>query len=111
MKKDKHFYSHIVDTTSLIDALQELGLANEEVDELVSLAHDNLHHTVLDAILSELSEDDKKTFLLHIAEEKHDKIWELLFAKVENIEQKIKNAADTLTKELHTDIQAMKEKK
>jgi hypothetical protein len=107
----KHFYSHITDTQSLKTALEELGLPAHEIDHLVELADDNLHHTVLDAILSELSEEDKKLFLGHLAESKHDKVWEILHSKVENIEEKIQKAADAIKEELHKDIHDAKSQK
>jgi ribosomal protein S13 len=62
----------------------------------------------LDLILSELNEADKKTFLAHLASEDHDKVWELLKEKVENIEEKIKKTAEDLKKELHKDIREVK---
>lgn len=108
MKKGKYFYSHVADTESLKTSLSELGLPLDEIDHLVELADDNLHHTVLDAILSELSEEDKRLFLSHLAEERHDRVWEMLHVKIENIEEKIQNAAETIKKELHKDIEEIK---
>ncbi len=106
----KHFYSHIVETSSLSLALGDLELTQQERVHLISLVEKNLHHTIIDAVLSELSEEDKKEFLLHLASNKHDKIWELLNKKVENIEEKILKAADDVKKELHKDIEEVKTK-
>ena len=100
----KHFYSHIVETSSLSLALGDMDLSQEERLHLISLVEDNLHHIILDAILSELSDEDKKLFLSHITTSQHDKIWDLLHSKIENVEEKIKNIAETLKKELHEDI-------
>lgn len=107
----KHFYSHIVEIDSLKIELEQMDISREEREHLLSLAQSNLHHTVLDAILSELSEDDKKTFLSHIASNDHKKIWEFLSKKVENIEEKIKKAADSLKQELHKDVKEAKTKR
>lgn len=101
----KHFYSHIIETSSLSIAFGEMDLSKEERLHLISLVESNLHHTILDAVLSELSEEDKKIFLHHVAHDEHDKVWELLNSKVENIEEKIKYAAEEVKKELHKDIQ------
>lgn len=110
-KQGKHFYSHIVETSTVSLALGDMELSKEERLELLSLAHNNLHHTILDTVLSELSEVDKKLFLRHLAVNNHDKIWELLKTKVENIEEKIKKVADEVKKELHKDIQEANKRK
>lgn len=100
----KHFYSHIIEASSLSIALGEMDLSHEERLHLISLAESNLHHAVLNAILSELSEEDKKEFLSHVSSDDHEKIWKFLKARIENIEEKIKKTADDLHKELHEDI-------
>lgn len=108
MKIKKHFYNHIVSFDSLIIELDHLPLTASEKEHLLEIADSSLYHTVLDAILSELSPEDKRTFLLHLAHEDNDKIWEFLNTKVENIETKIKLAADDLTDKLHKDIKEVK---
>ena len=104
----KHFYSHLIEVDSFATTLGELDLSETQRSELVSLAEENMHHTVLDLILSELSEKDKQTFLAHLAEEKHDAIWHLLKQKVADIETKIQKTADDLKKKLHDDIKSIK---
>ncbi|MCL4354703.1 hypothetical protein M1349_04540 [Patescibacteria group bacterium] len=104
----KHFYSHLVETESLILELNEMDLTENEKIHLVSIIDSSLHYAILDAILSELSEEDKKIFLKHLASDKHEDIWELLDKKVENIEDKIKKAADDLKDELRKDIKEAK---
>lgn len=71
---------------------------------LIALVESNLHHAVLDVVLSALSENDKKEFLLHLHLDNHNEIWKLLKEKPENIEEKIIKAAEDLKKELHHDI-------
>lgn len=100
----KHFYSHIIETSTVSLALGDMELSQDERRELISLAHDNLHHAILDTVLSELSEDDKKIFLQHVAFDDHAKIWDLLGSKVKNIEEKIQKVAEDVKKELHQDI-------
>lgn len=104
-----YFYSHIVTVDSLNSALDTLELTKDEKEHLLALAQSNIHHAVLDAILSELSPHDKVLFLKHVASEDNKEIWDLLNTKVEKIEDKIKDAADSLTKELHEDIKHTKE--
>ncbi len=85
-----------------------MDLTPKERIHLISLINSNIHHEVLDLILSELNDRDKKTFLMHVVSEDHDKIWEFLEGKVENIEEKIKKTAEDLKKELHKDIEEVR---
>ncbi|MBI2039948.1 hypothetical protein HYT18_02655 [Candidatus Microgenomates bacterium] len=108
----KQFYSHIVKIETITAELDKLDLTDEERIHLAHLIDSSLHHTILDAILSQLAEEDKRLFLKHVHEDDHDKIWQFLNEKVDNIEEKIKKAADGLINELHEDIQkGQKEKK
>lgn len=106
----KHFYSHLIETSQLSLALGDMELSKDERIHLLSLVESNLHHLILDVVLSELSEEDKKIFLEHVATNSHDKVWELLNKKVANIEEKIKKAAEDLKKELYQDIREAKGK-
>lgn len=108
---NKQFYSHIVDTASLIAALNKLELTDEQKAHLLTLIDSHIHHAVLDVILSELSNEDKKVFLKHLAAGDHDNIWQHLNQKVDGIEEKIIKVTDTLKKELHEDIEATKSHK
>lgn len=100
----RHFYTHIIDTSILSLELGEMNLNSKERLDLISLIDSNIHHEILDLILSELKSEDKKTFLAHLASDDHDKIWKLLNNKIDNIEEKIKKTAEDLKKELHKDI-------
>lgn len=100
-----HFYSHIVETSSLSLALADIDLTQEERKHLIDLAQDNLHHAILDVVLSELTEIDKQEFLKLLARDEQDKIWKLLTKSVDNIEDKIKKTAEDLKRELHKDIE------
>ena len=108
MKKQKHFYSHIIETSTLSLALGDMEMTQEERVHLISLIETNLHHEILDAVLSELSEDDKKIFLEHLVHDEHDKMWELLNTKIDNIEEKIMKVVADVKKELHQDIEEAK---
>ena len=101
----KHFYSHIVETSSISLALGEIEFSSDERKHLIQLASENLHHAILEAVLSELSDKDKQKFLLLLATDEHDKIWKLLTERVDHIEDKIKKTAEELKKELHKDIE------
>lgn len=104
----QHFYSHIIETDSLVVAINAMQFTDKEKSHLISLIDSSLHHTVLDAILSELSLEDKQIFLRYMISNEDDKIWEHLNNKVDNIEEKIKKAANEIKKQLHDDLsQAM----
>lgn len=104
----KHFYSKIINIESIIIELQDLNITEDERNHLIKLAEDNIHQEILDMILSNLSEYDKKVFLLHVANGSHDKVWKHLNSKVEDIEDKIVSTAEEIKKHLHKDIKEIK---
>lgn len=106
----KYFYSHLIEIESIIIELDKLDLSPQQKAHLTSLIDSSLHHTVLDAVLSQLNPQDKKAFLQSLKEDNHDKIWEFLNGKVDNIEEKIKKAADDLKSELHEDLKEARKK-
>lgn len=107
MKKQKHFYSHIIDWSSITLEIGNLDMEHDERVHLLSLAESNIHHAVLDAILSELRERDKRKFLEHLHSDNHDEIWKLLNSRIENVEEKVIKAAEDIKKELHKDIKTV----
>lgn len=107
----KKFYSHLVEIESLTIELDELDLSEKQRIHLAQLIDTSIHHTVLDAIFSELSDKDKIELFKHLTQEDNDKIWEFLNSRVENVEDKIKKVADELRDQLKKDISEAKEKK
>lgn len=107
----KFFYSHLVEIESIILELDKLNLTDEQRHHLASLVDSSIHHTIMDAILSELADHDKRVFLQHLNENNNDKIWKFLNGKVDNIEDKIKKAADDLKKELHKDLKEARQRR
>ncbi len=104
----KHFYSHLIQVESIVIELDNMDLTEKEKMHLASLVDSNLHHTILDVIMSELSDSDKQIFLKHLSNNDHSQIWEHLNGKVDNIEDKIKTAIEDLKKDLHQDINEAK---
>lgn len=98
------FYSHLVEIESIVIELDKLDLSEDQRHHLATVIDSSVHYTILDAILSELNDQDKRVFLQHVKENDHDKIWKFLNIKVDNIEEKIKKAAEDLKMELHKDI-------
>ena len=103
-----HFYSKLVTTDSFVAALNELNLTDDQKTHLLGIVESSLHHAILDAILSELSEKDKKIFLEKLDENNDEKIWNFLNEKIDKIEEKILQTAEGLKKELHQDIEETK---
>jgi len=104
----KHFFSHIVKVDALNVELDNHDFTADEKDDIKKIIDESIYHTVLEAILSELSEEDKKVFLEHLVSDDHGKIWEFVNKKVENIEEKIVKAANDIKDEIHIDIKTSK---
>lgn len=100
----KYFYSHLIEMQSIVIELDKMNLSKEEKIHLAHLVETNLQHTILDAILSQLEDHDKRAFMIHLNEGKHDKIWKFLNEKIENVEVRIKRVAEDLKMELHKDL-------
>lgn len=105
----KHFFNHLVKAEDLHEELEKLEMSTDEKIHIMKLIDESIHHTILDTILSELSDDDKKAFLSHLDSEDHDQIWEFVNGKIENIEDKIKRAAEDIKSELHLDVKSARE--
>lgn len=103
-----HFYSRLINTDSIVEALNELELSDDQRSHLLGIVESSLHHAILDAILSELSDKDKQIFLELVTENDDGKIWKFLNGKIDKIEEKISKTADDLKKELHQDIKETK---
>ena len=104
----KYFYTHLIEIESLTSSLDELDLSKEEKLHLAKLVDSSLHHTILDAIFSHLSDSDKRVLVNHLDENDHDKIWKFLNEKVDNVEIKIKKVAEQLKQELAKDLKEAK---
>ena len=111
MKKHNHFYHHIVVIDSIHMGLDSLELDPEEKEELLMLAENNMHHAILDTVLSELEEGDKKVFLALVLGNDHNEIWKMLSFKVRDAEEKIKKTAQAFLKKLHDDIAEARHKR
>lgn len=107
----QRFYSHLIEVESLIIELDKMDLTEEQKISLANLIDSSLHNTILDAILSEITEDDKRVFLGHLNKDEHDKIWEFLLERIDNIEDKIKKVAEDLKDQLHKDIRRAKKER
>jgi len=103
----KHFYSHIISVEVLEPSLNKASISVDEKKELLEIAERTLHFTILDTVMSQLSEDDKKIFLNHAHEEEHTKLWEHLVSKEKSIEKKVHDAGQKILLSLEEDIKEM----
>lgn len=105
------FYTKIIEIETITTELHAMDLSDKERDHLFSLVESSLHNTILDEILSNLSETDKKAFLHRLKENPEDeKLMEFLAEKIDGIEDKIKKASNDLIKEMHEDIKEARRK-
>lgn len=102
-----HFYTKIIKIDSFITDLHSLPLKKEEKEHLISLVDSHVHHTVLEVVLSELQEEDKKILLKHVVTNQHEIIVSFITSKIENVEEKIKTAVEKLLEEFRTDIKEL----
>lgn len=94
----------MIEIESLTIELDELDLSEKQRLHLAQLIDTSIHHTILDAIFSELSDQDKIELFKYLTSQDNDRIWQLLNSKVDNVEEKIKSVADELKKQLKEDI-------
>jgi hypothetical protein len=102
--KTKFFYSSLIETSNISLELAEMEMSSDERFHLISLVEANIHSVVVDRVLSELSEEDKKIFLKNMVSEDHEKTWEHLKSKADKIEDKIRKTIEEFKKELLRDI-------
>lgn len=108
--KHKHFYSHLIQFTSVTLEIADLEMTKEERVHLLSLADANIHTSVVSVVLEHLDPEDKKVFLQNLLEDNHDKIWKHLKSKSEIIEEKIKETIEQNIDEFLQDIKETKAK-
>ena len=106
--KNTFFYSHLIEVESVTFELDKLDLTKEQKNHLSELIDSSLHNTILDAILSELKDQEKRVFMQHLKEEKHDQIWKFLNSRIDGVEIKIKKAAKDLKDKMQKDIEKSK---
>src|SRR6266436_1768895 len=103
----KQFYSHIVEEEFASEVILELGktsMSKKEKKHLESIFYSSIHTVVLDEVLTQLPAEHKKTFLTHVHSGDTEKIWQFLQEHTLNMEFKIANAVQKLTKEFLKDI-------
>ena len=106
--KHKHFYAHLTETTDIVLELGELDMSPEERIHLLSLVEANIHSAVINTVLSDLNEENKKIFLNNLISNNHFKTWEHLNKSTGDLENKIKETISIIKKELLEDLKKAK---
>lgn len=101
---NKHFYSHIVDYSDLLDNLEDIQLSSKQRGNLAVIVESSLHHTIVDVILTQLHEDHRHIFLLHLIEDDHDKIWGFLDEYIDDPKALIEQSAQSMFEDFKKDI-------
>jgi hypothetical protein len=109
--KQKHFYTHLKETTDIVLELGELDLSPEERMHLLSLIDANIHSAVINTVLTTLDEENKKIFLSNLVKEDHSKTWDHLKNNSKNIEEKVVETIRSIKKEFIKDIQKVRSQK
>ena len=104
----KHFYSYHLEIDSIIIEIDALPIRDHEKKHLKELAESQIHHAVLDAILAELKEDDRKLFLKYLNSKNQEKTWGFLRDRIRDVEEIIGEAANEIKKELYKDLKGLK---
>ena len=104
-----YFYSHIIEVETIVAELDSLELTESQRMHLAVLIDSTIHYTVLDIILSKLSEEDKITFIIRLKENPKDQsLLDFLSEKVEDLEQEIKIIVEELKQTFLEDIKEVK---
>lgn len=105
----RYFYSHLIGIESIIVQLDQLQLDEGQKQHLADLLDSSIHQTVLDIVLSELNEADKRLFLSKLSDDPHSQdLMKFVTDRVDKIEDKIKDTVESLKAELHRDIKEAK---
>ncbi|MBI2597277.1 hypothetical protein HYW41_03915 [Candidatus Daviesbacteria bacterium] len=105
----KQWYTHLIEIESINLKLEGMQFSYKEQLYLAELVDLSIHHTILDLVLSKLSNEDKKIFIKYLHENDQIKIWKFLNEKIDGIEIMIKKEADNLVKELEDDLRKAKQ--
>jgi hypothetical protein len=109
--KNKHFYEHLIRTEEITLDLAELDLTAQERLELLSLLEANIHTCVINLVLSELNEKEKKVFLANLLADDSNRIWEHLWKNTDDLDKKIMTSVNALVREMRGDIKKLKQEK
>ena len=74
----KYFYAHIIDPEDLHRELDVLDITSHEKNHLTLILESSLHHQIIDLVLTELPDEHKKSFMLHLANDDNESTWKVV---------------------------------
>jgi transposase len=99
-----YFYDHVISVESVHRAIDDLELPTDQRVELRRLLEAQVHHNIMNLILSELPPEDRAQFLEYHSAGDSERMWALLSEKIESVEEKIRDVSDELVAQMHKDI-------
>jgi 16S rRNA C967 or C1407 C5-methylase (RsmB/RsmF family) len=103
----KIFYDEIIQIGELMTHIQSLQIETEEKEELAQMVDETVHHEMLSVILTHLPEEHHEEFLERFQARPHDEsLLAYLKAKVEGIEDKLKQAGAEIREKFKTILQS-----
>lgn len=104
----KQFYSHLINIERFEKRIERFDLYENERHEIITIFHETIHHTVVNIILTELDEENKKTFFKRVQQDDHSYLWDDLSKKISKLEEKIKEAKNSIEEEIIKEIDNLK---
>ena len=104
----RHFYSHIIETDSIVLELETLDISKNEKSHLIEIMESSIHLSVMDSILSELPKEHRKAFLFHVNEKQHEQVWKIINGTIKDAQNMILKSAGMVKKEFLADIKKLK---
>lgn len=93
----KIFYDHLINISDIITEIDHLEITTNEKEDLANLVDATIHHQVMTVILNHLPEVHHQEFLERFQAKPHDPtLLDYLKARVENIEDKLAAAGQTV---------------
>lgn len=104
----KSFYQNFVNLELFHQEFDRLGLSPEEREELFKILEEIYVQRLIDRVLDELPNEEKKKFMKILIKKAELDMIEFLREKVEDVENKLKKEVETLTAELLLEVKSLR---
>lgn len=92
----------------ILTVLDTTTISDNQKKELLTIVDVTTHYLVTDIILTELKSVDKKKFMDYVAKDEHEKIWDLLTKKINDVEHKIRLAVRDVHLSMIDDVKKLR---
>jgi hypothetical protein len=108
--KGKIFYDHLIEIEEIEVELDRHEINSDDREELLRIIDENIHHDVLNLILTSLSKEKHEPFLTKFHQTPHDvELLKYLKEEInEEIEERIKEEIKKVKKEVLSEIKRAK---